>query len=197
MASTLDPKMQEAIYPTQWTSTNPGGDPNGRVYMYRSQDDMPPPPMGQRTTGTTNGVEVSVPHQPYEKWIKRCGTVACIPMHTTRIPEKGRDWREDPYYKQTEREQLRAGAVHYETGRRLERGRMVEPERSDWIAEREKFIGDRQAKQSKFREEIDQKWLSEKEAKMAELGESFVTMMKTATERAERTSAETKAHKGK
>jgi hypothetical protein len=194
MASHLSPDIQEGIFPTRWTSTDPKGDPKGRTYMYKAVDDQPPPPMGQRVTGVSDGVEVSVPHAPYEKWIKKCGTVACVPMYTARMVEPGVNWRDDKYYSEIRREMLRASAVHYETGEHYDAKtrKLVEPDRAEWLAGREKLIADRQQRQSAFREAVDKKWMQEKEAKMAELGESFVSMMKAATDRAANAAGEPK-----
>ena len=43
---------------------------------------------GQRIVGTTDeGVEVSVPHLPYEKWIDKAGNVLEVPVSTNRQPK--------------------------------------------------------------------------------------------------------------
>jgi hypothetical protein len=163
--SELCARCGERVYPTTWKSTDPKGDPKGRSYMARTEDDMPPPDMGQRVTAVIGKVEASVPHLPYEKWIGPCGTVKAVPMYTARHVRPGQNWREEPYYQQIRRDLLRSGHVSYETG---------EPHHYQnheaWLAKREGMIAERRADQTREMQEAELKHQAELDAKAVQLG---------------------------
>jgi hypothetical protein len=193
--STLTPEQQEKLSPTKWRHTQKS---SGYIYSVKARDDQPANVPGQRITGMVRDgnrrVEASVPHLPYEKWIKPCGTVACIPMRTTRVVDNdngGVSMDTGPYREQMRRELIRSGHVHYETGEPFHY-----PTRDAWIADREKVIHERQGSQAEDMADAEKRRAHETQADKVKLQEALVDSFKEINQRMAAAAAETKKKGG-
>lgn len=200
--SELTEEEQEKLFPTTWTTTQP--DPKGHSYMVGVTDDNKAiipgsDDSGQRVTGTVldgeEVSEVSIPHLPYEKWIKGCGSVCCMPIQPSRALDQGRFADGDQSLRnRLTQDFLIANHVRYRDGYGHKSYRETPEWVAEWKAMREGFIADRQAKQAARMRKADKKHeaavAKDKVKLQAMIMEGFKSMVESARDKADRNGLE-------